>query len=504
VASSKVLAFFEINFMAPVLNRPRLIVAAAGALALSAVGYYFGTGLKPVWWVAWLAPLPLLLFAYRAPALSAAALAFGARVLGGLNAWTFFRTNLEIPLPAAVVLLLLPAVALVPAVLLSRGLLRRGFVGMAAVAFPAAWVSFEYLVSETSPHGTAFNLAYSQADCLPLLQLASLTGVWGVSLVVSVVPAAVAATLSTAGPAAARVRVATAVAVLAAAVFSFGVWRLKQSPPAGETVTIGLAATDVKSRIDPETRAEALETLRLYAEHVDLLAGRGASVIVFPEKIAPVRDAEGTQVTEMFRAAAARNHVTLVVGLTRVADSLGHNVALVFFPDGAPEATYSKHHLVPGFEDRFEPGSDRLVLRGHTPPRGVEICKDMDFPLLSRSYGTDGVGLLLVPAWDFDADRWLHGRMAVTRGVEGGFCVARAAKQGLLTVSDPCGRIVAEAPSDESEFSRLIATVPVSHETTVYVRFGDWAAWLSLATLAAAAALLTRRPKAPGVAGHVS
>ena len=51
--------------------------------------------------------------------------------------------------------------------------------------------------------------------------------------------------------------------------------------------------------------------------------------------------------------------------------------------------------------------------------------------------------LLLVPAWDFDVDGWLHGRMAILRGVESGFSIVRAPKQGILTVTDDRGRVLA-------------------------------------------------------------
>jgi apolipoprotein N-acyltransferase len=54
-----------------------------------------------------------------------------------------------------------------------------------------------------------------------------------------------------------------------------------------------------------------------------------------------------------------------------------------------------------------------------------------------------GWAYVLVPAWDFTLDGWLHDRMAVMRGVESGFTVVRAAKQALLTVSHDRGRILA-------------------------------------------------------------
>jgi apolipoprotein N-acyltransferase len=114
----------------------------------------------------------------------------------------------------------------------------------------------------------------------------------------------------------------------------------------------------------------------------------------------------------------------------------------------------------------------------------VEICKDMDFTQLSRRYGEMGTGLILAPAWDFTVDRAWHGHIAIMRGVEDGFSIARAAKLGLLTVSDNRGRILAEKRSNSAPFATLIADVPATHETTLYLLLGDWFAWLTLAIFA--------------------
>ena len=87
--------------------------------------------------------------------------------------------------------------------------------------------------------------------------------------------------------------------------------------------------------------------------------------------------------------------------------------------------------------------------------------------------------------------------MAVMRGVESGFSIVRAAKQGYLTVSDDRGRILAESRSDSAPFSTLIADVPVRHDTTLYLLLGDWFAWLALATLAFTLVQLFRLRKNP-------
>jgi apolipoprotein N-acyltransferase len=69
------------------------------------------------------------------------------------------------------------------------------------------------------------------------------------------------------------------------------------------------------------------------------------------------------------------------------------------------------------------------------------------------------------------------------RGVEDGFSIARAAKNGYLTVSDDRGRILAEARSDSAPFATLLAVVPVTHHPTPYLLLGDWLAWFAVAVL---------------------
>ena len=77
-------------------------------------------------------------------------------------------------------------------------------------------------------------------------------------------------------------------------------------------------------------------------------------------------------------------------------------------------------------------------------------------------------------------------RWPCQRGVENGFTVVRAAKNGLLFVSDSRGRILAETrTTPQLPFTTMLATVPVHHAVTLYQFWGDWFAWLTLALLAA-------------------
>jgi apolipoprotein N-acyltransferase len=90
--------------------------------------------------------------------------------------------------------------------------------------------------------------------------------------------------------------------------------------------------------------------------------------------------------------------------------------------------------------------------------------------------------LLLVPAWDFNLDRWLHARMAVLRAVENGFGLARSARNGLLTLSDDRGRILRETKTLPDRFIAITGQINVGHGKTFYTRTGDWFAWACVAT----------------------
>jgi apolipoprotein N-acyltransferase len=76
--------------------------------------------------------------------------------------------------------------------------------------------------------------------------------------------------------------------------------------------------------------------------------------------------------------------------------------------------------------------------------------------------------------------------MAVLRGVEGGFAVARAARGGRLTISDDRGRIIAEAASGAAPVASVLAEVRLRQAGTPYARHGDWFAWLAGGVLALA------------------
>ena len=472
----------------PLQNRASAPLLALLATLASAALAYFGTGLHPIWLMTWLAPVPLIAIAARLRPRTTFLLAFLAWLAGGLNEWTYFTDILAAPLLLVVLSLVIPSILFGLAVLLSRRLLVLERPFLAALALPVFWVTWEYLSSIGSPHGTFGNLGYTQMNCLPLIQVASITGIWGITFLVFLFAGTVGALLSGIGSPGERGVLAVSVGGLLCAVFVFGGWRIR-SDSASQMVAVTLIARDVPMSVYTGPEDEGLKVLHEYAEAVRRLTPRGTQAVVLPEKVARVRDSHLPEIDAIFSSAALATNSAVDLGLVRRTSTGGYNSARLYLPDGKTILNYDKHHLLPGVEPE-KPGSQRVTLNQSALRWGLQICKDMDFPSLSRRYGGDDVSLMLVPAWDFGADGWLHARMAVLRAVENGFGLARSARSGLLTLADSRGRILAEAPSQPDQFVTVTGKLPVSAAPTLYSRLGDWFAWVCVAAFVAFLILL--------------
>ncbi len=468
-----------------------LLAAAATALLV-----FYGNGLSPRWPLMWIAFVPVLIYALRSAAWRTGLVALAAMLIGCLNFWSYFGV-LGAPHSAWFANFGLIALMFTAGVLLMRALARRGSMWSAWIALPAWWVTFEFVRNLLWPHGSGGSLAYSQLNFLPFLQLASLTGPWGIGFVLLLFPAGLALSLNLwvskqRGPA---VRMLGATVGVVAVVLLFGAVRMGLRQP-GPEIKVGLVASDVsRGVVDPGAPARRL--FEQYAEQAEGLIARGARVVVMPENLAVIVDPNVGLADAIFQPIADRTGATLVIGTNHVAGGVHSNEARIYTP-GAAVREYYKEHLLPPFENIFTPGTTRVDFAapgGVASMFGVAICKDLDFTEPARGYGRSGVGLLMAPAWDFHVDAFWHGHIAVMRAVEDGFSLVRSARGGFMTVADDRGRIVAENASDSAPFATLLATVPAGHDGTLFQLWGDWFGWCAIALLAAVLLRLVVGPR---------
>jgi apolipoprotein N-acyltransferase len=440
--------------------------------ALSGVGFYFSLNHGDMWPLAWIAPVPVLWLAFgEKRRVVAFAASWSAYALGSCNILPTYAAIM----PAYVLALALavPALGFAGSVVGAQFVTQRISPLGGMLAFASLWTTWDYVASFSSMGGTSASPAYSQVGAPYLIQMASVFGLWIVTFLLAIVAAGLATSLQT--------KRATGAAI-ALGVFAlnagFGWWRIP-TEPATAPERIGVAVNDAIASAAFDADAEiALRAVKEYSVAARALAEQGAHLIVFPEKIAILRAAWRIAAASDLQAAAREAHATIVIGFDERGDHR-RNEALIFNADEARAAVYFKRHLVAGLESAFTPGDAGLTLPDKT---GIMICKDMDFQGTLRSDATSGhLTLAAVPAWDFDGDAWWHARLAIMRGVEDGFAVARAAKHGLLSLSDAYGRLTAWKPSREDGMVTLVGDLARGPGDTLYLRLGDAVAWLSFA-----------------------
>jgi apolipoprotein N-acyltransferase len=307
------------------------------------------------------------------------------------------------------------------------------------------------------------------------IQSASLFGFLVITFLLGLAAAGIAASLRSRNPAPVMIAVA-----LFSANAGYGYWRIS-APPEGAMRVALIDSDDAMGPTMRYDRVKVFANIAAYVAEIEKLRGAHVALIVLPENIARIAPAWQSAAQAKFAAAANDAHATIVVGFDTWLDGSLRNVSWAFVPGAARTVTYMKRRLVPVLETSvFTPGPGPKALANGV---GLEICKDMDFERMIRS---DEIAtrpeLLAVPAWDFGADDWFHARVAVLRSVENGVPMARTARDGLLTLNDRYGRIIAAART-EGGFRTLIGNLPLSGRggDTLYDRIGDAFGWFSIA-----------------------
>ena len=163
--------------------------------ALTALGFYFSVGLGEQWWLAWLAPTPILWLAFgNTKGWKVLLLAWGACALGATN---IIRAYGGI-LPAFVLALGIAGPALLFAIAVMVA--RRAYLAFGPVvgmlAFAASWAALDFLQSFDSAGGAIATPAGAEVGAPILMQSAALVGFTGITFILGAFSAGIAASLA--------------------------------------------------------------------------------------------------------------------------------------------------------------------------------------------------------------------------------------------------------------------------------------------------------------------
>ncbi len=504
------------------LSPDYLLALLAGALlALSFPKY----GHPAFGWIA-LAPLLVALSGwFKRPGSAPGQPARRAFALGLVAGTTYFVGTLYwtatvvqqfggIPLPLAIVGMLLlglyqgffPAIA---ALITARLVVRAG--AAAVLLAPAPWVATEFFRGYVFGGFPWVPLGNSQITVLPIAQLASVLGVYGVSALLAFVSSVIAYSMIVSG----RQRF-KALAVAAAVVFgvgTWGAWRVGEGSliREGDPIRVGL----VQGNIAQEDKWDRAHARRIFTTHIAMTreaARKGAHYVLWPESSTPFMFEEDAGGAAALRDLARELNVTILFGsdqLERGPTPRLYNAAFQVAPDGRT-VVYRKIHLVPFGEfiplkswlyfvsplvesfAEFASGSSMVMLPVGAHVASTAICYEVVYPSLVRQAVEAGSELLTTITNDgwygHSSAPYQHFELASMRAIEQGRYLARAANTGISGIVDPYGRVLTRSAIFEQV--TLVDEVRFLTRRTVYSVIGDAIAYVAIALTASALLVL--------------
>ena len=423
----------------------------------------------------------------------------------------------------------------------------------ALMAAPIVWVATELGRTYILTGFPWVLLGYSQTSVLPIAQLASLFGVYGVSMLVASVSAAIATYASgparaghdrptgpakdrPTGPAKDRptgpakaghyVRGAnvTPLVVVLAIVIGVAVWGSRRAATAewthtGEPIRVGLIQgnIDQREKIEP-ARAGAIfqDYLRMTRQAIR----EGAGFVIWPESSTPFRFEDDLLAAAQIRTLAQQARVPILFGSDQFvrgangAPTTFYNSAFLVGADGTTGGVYRKMHLVPFGEyvpaqkllffaaplvqavSDFSAGEEAVLLPVGDHLVSTAICYEVVYPDLVRRFVAGGSEMLTTitnDAWFGPTSApYQHFEQASMRAIEEGRYLVRSANTGISGIVDPYGRVIERTAIFQR--AAVIGEARFLKTSTFYARHGDVLAYGSV--LATAALLVLARRQA--------
>ncbi len=375
---------------------------------------------------------------------------------------------------------------------------RFGLVGL--LLAPATWVAAEYTRGFLFGGFPWIPLGNTMVTLLPIAQLASLVGVFGLSAFVALINVGFAATAVAAG----RLRVVALVATLAM-ITAASVWggqrlaanRLTQ----GEPVRVGLIQANI-AQVDKWNPARAGMIVDRYLQLTRQAADNGADFLLWPESATPFFFQDDPQ-AEVVRSMVRQLGKPLLLGSDEVERASQqdryYNAAFMLDSAGATAAVYRKMHLVPFGEyvpfqsllffvgplveavSAFTPGERVTMLPVREHMVSTAICYEVTYPSQAREAVRQGSEMLTTitnDAWYGESSAaYQHFDMAAMRAVEQGRYLVRAANTGVSGIIDPYGRVIIR--TNLFETVAVVGEARFVQERTLYARIGDLVALVS-------------------------
>ncbi|WP_097932946.1 apolipoprotein N-acyltransferase [Streptomyces sp. rh207] len=475
-----------------------LLAGALPALAFPAPG---------LWWFAYVALVPWLLLIRTAHSPRRAALdgwIGGIGFIIAVHHWLMPSLHVFIVLLAALLGLLWAPWGLLVSRLLG-GAPSASRAVAAVVVVPSGWLMIELVRSWEGLGGPWGLLGASQWEVAPALRVASVGGVWLVSLLVLAVNTGAALLVA---DRAARTTAGVLLVVCALSVAAMSAW----APRPTDTGTVRIAVVQPGVVEGPGSVARRFDRGE---ELTRSLEGRGVDLVVWGESSIGAGAWERPETARRLAELSRRVGADLLVNVdARQTDGSGRSgifkSAVLVGPDGPTGDRYDKMRLVPfgeyvparsllgwatsvgkaAGEDRLR-GDRQVVMTLPDGARGLRIgplvCFETAFPDMSRRLVRDGAQVIVAQsATSTFQDSWApaqHASLGALRAAENGRPMVHATLTGISAAYGPRGERVG-SPLGTDASAAEVFDLPLARGSTLYGRLGDWPVYGALAALA--------------------
>lgn len=365
-----------------------------------------------------------------------------------------------------------------------------------SLVFPSVVVLVEFVVSFAI--GTWGSMANTQFGFKPLLQFASIAGIFGISFLVAWFSSVVNWLIEKRNERHAFPKGVLIYGSILIAVLLFGIIRINLNSNDKETVKVAtvLSETDIHQVVEKEEKplkilASEYSTeipSHIYSDpaSVNQLISRtqkaseqGAKIVVWNEIALILNQDLRNDLLRDIKSLCSENNIYVLTAFLEETSELDkkpfNNKSVMVSPDGKVVWEYLKSYLHPYAETPIiNKGNFEIpFIKTEFGIVGNVICADLDMPGYIRQAGKENVDILLVPAFDWPEITSLHSEMGCLEAIQFGFSLVRANGKGLAAMYDYTGNILASTNTLVSNEKILYAEVPVHSRKTFYSRTGN-------------------------------
>lgn len=375
--------------------------------------------------------------------------------------------------------------------------------GLQIIVFaPFLWVALEYLRSFLLTGFPWANLGYSQYLNLPFIQMADITGAYGLSFVIVSVNTTLFQVVRQWKKKTFPLGEVLITAFVLLGFLVYGYVKMEatgrkmiQNPP----VKVGLVQGNIDQSIKWDESFQK-ETLKIYEKLSLRVSEEKPDLIIWPETATPFFFQDAKEYQPFVLEIPRKTGAFLLFGTPSYKIERGkvhhYNSALLISPDGELRGEYDKIHLVPYGEyvplgeyiplgslgegiGNFKPGKEIFNFTLPQCKFGVLICFEIIFPDLCRRFVKGGANFLVTitnDAWFGKTSApYQHFSMAVFRAVENRVFIARAANTGITGFIDARGKVLKQGGIFSEE--TMSGIIRLSKDKTFYTLYGDVFAW---------------------------